>query len=118
MATGGQKQAKYLRDHETSTEERLWRSLRLLKDPRFRRQKSFDPYVLDFYSPRYTLCVELDGPFHDAEKDAIRDAWLLDHGVRTIRFKNENADPEAVMLEIERVCVDLTPRFRLRESRE
>jgi very-short-patch-repair endonuclease len=37
------------------------------------------------------LVVELDGPFHDPEHDAVRDAWLADQGFRVLRSSNSEA---------------------------
>jgi len=46
------------------------------------------PYVVDFLCLRHRLIVEADGPFHDAGRDAIRDAWLASQGFRVLRFSN------------------------------
>jgi very-short-patch-repair endonuclease len=46
------------------------------------------PYVLDFVCLRHRLVVEADGPFHDAQQDARRDAWLAARGFRVLRFSN------------------------------
>jgi very-short-patch-repair endonuclease len=46
------------------------------------------PYVLDFVCLRHKLVVEADGPFHDPEHDARRDAWLSSRGFRVLRFTN------------------------------
>jgi very-short-patch-repair endonuclease len=56
------------------------------------------PYVLDFLCLRHRLAVEADGPFHDPERDAIRDAWLRAKGFRVLRFSNREiwGEPELV----------------------
>ena len=42
--------------------------------------------------------MELDGPFHDPERDAARDAWLAAQAFRVRRFTNaEMADPDRVV---------------------
>lgn len=46
------------------------------------------PYVLDFVCFQHRLIVEADGPFHDGEHDAARDAWLASRGFRVMRFEN------------------------------
>jgi very-short-patch-repair endonuclease len=46
------------------------------------------PYALDFVCFRHRLIVEADGPFHDVEHDARRDAWLASQGFRVLRFAN------------------------------
>src|SRR5258708_7438439 len=45
-------------------------------------------YIVDFFFPQYGVVVELDGPFHDAKKDSLRDETLLKNGVSVMRFKN------------------------------
>jgi very-short-patch-repair endonuclease len=55
---------------------------------KFRRQMPLGPYTLDFVCLSHRLVVEADGPFHDPEKDAIRDTWLTKKGFRVLRFTN------------------------------
>ena len=83
-------QARALRRTTTITERLRWRALRgrRLMGLKFRRQVPMGPYVLDFLCPRHRLVVEADGPFHDPERDAIRDAWLAAKGFRVLRFGN------------------------------
>jgi very-short-patch-repair endonuclease len=49
--------------------------------------------VLDFYCPSEKLAVELDGAPHFTEAgcayDTARTAYLLEQGIRVIRFENE-----------------------------
>src|SRR5258708_9787762 len=85
------KRARALRSNPTSTEKLLWSRLRQRKlgGLKFRRQTPMGPYVLDFLCLRYRLIVEADGPFHDPERDAVRDAWLKAKGFRVLRFSNQ-----------------------------
>jgi very-short-patch-repair endonuclease len=85
------KRARRLRNHPTATERVLWTRLRQRKlgGLKFRRQAPMGPYVLDFLCLRHRLVVEADGPFHDPERDAIRDAWLEAKGFRVLRFSNQ-----------------------------
>ena len=57
---------------------------------RFRRQHPLGPYVLDFYCDEARLAVEVDGAVHwmwaNPARDARRDAWLIERGVRTLRL--------------------------------
>jgi len=71
-------------------ERRLWEVLRgrRLEGLKFRRQVPIGPYVADFLCLRHRLVVEADGPLHDPERDAIRDAWLAGQGFRVLRFSN------------------------------
>jgi very-short-patch-repair endonuclease len=76
----------------TPSEIALWRVLRAsrFQGLRFRRQHPFGPCILDFYCDRAKLAVEVDGGFHQLEErrmqDAARDAWVAQHGVRTLRL--------------------------------
>jgi very-short-patch-repair endonuclease len=87
--------------------------LRTMKEQRFRRQVPVDEYILDFYSPRYKLCVEIDGPLHEVVRDAIRDRRLAERGVRTLRF-DEDAIGSMERI-IEETCETLRPRFKQSE---
>src|ERR1700760_2968409 len=82
--------ARTLRSNPTATERVLWDRLRQRKlgGLKFPRQAPMGPYVLDFLCLRHRLIVEADGPFHDAERDALRDAWLEAKGFRVLRFSN------------------------------
>ena len=76
----------------TLPEVLLWDVLRgrRVGQLRFRRQHPVGPYVLDFYCPSARLAVEIDGSAHDhpdrAMHDARRDAWLIEHSIRVLRF--------------------------------
>lgn len=55
----------------------------------FEAQYPFLRYHLDFYLPEYKLAIEVDGTYwhkKHPERDAKRDATLLEHGIRTVRF--------------------------------
>ncbi|HEX8359612.1 MAG TPA: DUF559 domain-containing protein [Longimicrobium sp.] len=58
-----------------------------------------------FYCPAAKLCVEVDGDIHDeqAERDAARTEILNAHGIRVIRFRNEEVigDTRSVLRRIE-----------------
>ena len=76
----------------TLPEVLLWRNLqpRNFDGQRIRRQHPFGPYTLDFYCDSAKLCIEVDGQGHDfgdrPDRDALRDAWLDEHGVGTLRL--------------------------------
>lgn len=65
---------------------------------KFRRQVPIGPYIVDFLCLRHRLIVEADGPFHTAERDAVRDAWLAERGFRVLRFKNSQIDAKDEVL--------------------
>jgi very-short-patch-repair endonuclease len=87
-------QARSLRRSAPATERNLWKLLRhrRLEGLKFRRQVPLGPYVVDFVCLRHRLIVEADGPFHDPEQDAVRDAWLRGQGFRVLRFTNHQID--------------------------
>ena len=86
------KLARRLRNEPTVWERRLWvwlRTLRKTHGLHFRRQLPMGRFVADFGCHSAKLIIELDGPFHDLERDRERDAWFAKAGYRTIRFSNE-----------------------------
>lgn len=96
--------AKSLRKRAPANEIRLWTLLRnrALEGMKFRRQVPIGPYVVDFISYRHRLIIEADGPFHDAVRDQVRDAWLAAQGFRVMRFSNAKIEvwPDLVLDEI------------------
>jgi very-short-patch-repair endonuclease len=84
--------AQRLRQELTLPEILLWQRLksRRLDGLHFRKQHPVGPYILDFYCEAFRLAVEVDGEMHAfddrPERDARRDAWFADHGVRTFRI--------------------------------
>ena len=90
-----------MRRAPSTSERKLWTILRdrRLEGLKFRRQMVIGSYVVDFVCLRHRLIVEADGPFHDPERDAVRDEWLRSQGFRVLRFPNsqiENRDWEVV----------------------
>ncbi len=86
-----------MRENPTRAEAALWERLRRRDgvDPlgyHWRRQCLMFGYIVDFWCPKRKLVVEVDGGYHDESQrqwDERRDAMLRRHGVRTLRFKNE-----------------------------
>lgn len=91
-------QARALRRQTPATERALWTLLRgrRLAALKFRRQVPMGPYVLDFVCFQHRLIVEADGPFHDPQADARRDAWLAAQGFRVLRLPNREAASPAL----------------------
>jgi cyclase len=86
--------ARRLRANQTRAEAALWNELRGRRlGPRFRRQHPFDCYVLDFFCREASLVIEIDGDAHATEdaprRDAERTRVLERHGLRVIRFTNQ-----------------------------
>jgi very-short-patch-repair endonuclease len=83
-----------LRRSAPAAERGLWRILRhrRLEALKFRRQLPVGPYIVDFVCLRHRLIVEVDGPFHDPGRDAVRDAWLARQGFRVLRFSTAEVE--------------------------
>jgi very-short-patch-repair endonuclease len=105
-------QVKFLRQHQTHTERKLWQQLRRkqLGDRRFRRQYRLGRYIVDFVCLSARLIIEIDGPSHDigATKDEVRTAWLVSQGFRLLRLPNEQVlyDLDTVVRTIEAAMLE------------
>ena len=86
--------ARRLRVDATDVERRLWQKLRSaqIDGASFRRQHPAGRYILDFYCPALQLAIELDGGQHaqSTVQDRLRDEWLAQRGVTTLRFWNSD----------------------------
>jgi very-short-patch-repair endonuclease len=93
-----------MRRNPSVTERRLWKLLRdrKLEGLKFRRQVPIGPYFADFVCLSRRIIVEADGPLHDEEHDAKRDAWLTNEGFLVLRFANTviEGDPNVVFAAI------------------
>jgi very-short-patch-repair endonuclease len=98
------KAAKRMWRSPTAPERLLWEYLRdrRLEGIKFRRQVPLGPYIADFYCHAHRLVVEADGPFHDAERDNVRDEWMRAEGLLVLRFPIEviQAKPYLIFNEI------------------
>ncbi len=102
--------ARKMRRAMTEPEWLLWERLRIRGEDRlnFRRQHAIGPFILDFYSARAKLAVEVDGSQHydddNAAKDASRDAWLNTRGIEVYRipagevYRNADEAADGVVL--------------------
>ena len=97
--------ARELRREETEAEILFWE---LVRDRRFlglkwRRQHQILHYVVDFYSHKTHVAVELDGGIHKSSEniknDRERDEFLQEQGVRVYRITNDELfqDPEMTL---------------------
>ncbi len=84
---------RVMRREPTPAENALWDQLRnrRFKGLKFRRQHTVGRFIVDFLCADESLVVEIDGPIHQlgAQKDQIREKFLERHGLRVIRFTNE-----------------------------
>jgi very-short-patch-repair endonuclease len=97
------KNARHLRKNQTDAEEVMWQLLRKrqLNGLKFRRQHPIEEgFILDFYCHEKKLAVELDGAYHNTPEqrasDKEREQFLIDIGVRVIRFSNEEVMEDTV----------------------
>ena len=87
--------ARKLRKNMTDCEKLLWSKIRRkqLKGYKFYRQKIIGNYIVDFYSPKAKLVIELDGGQHfnndNIEKDKERDRYLTSLGLKVLRFTDK-----------------------------
>jgi very-short-patch-repair endonuclease len=86
---------RYLRNKATPAEKLVWIYLRKrqVKRLRFLRQYSVDQYVIDFYSPKIKLAIEIDGDSHFVDKKVIdydkkREKYIEQFGIVFLRFRN------------------------------
>lgn len=81
------------RNKMTEAEKIIWDKV-LSRDKtgyRFLRQKPIDRFIIDFYCPKLLLAIEIDGESHinKKETDELRDKFLKQIGITTMRFTNE-----------------------------
>jgi very-short-patch-repair endonuclease len=87
--------ARDLRKRQTDAEMLCWEFLRnrKLNGLKFRRQHPIDHYIADFYCHEVKLIIEVDGGIHNSlehkKSDEYRDNQLLEKGITTLRFTNE-----------------------------
>ncbi len=87
-----------LRHNMTPAEKLLWKQLRNRKIDgfRFRRQHPVEEFIVDFFCYEANLVIELDGESHldvaQIERDVERTRILNCHGLKIIRFKNEEVE--------------------------
>ena len=87
---------QHLRNQIILSERLLWKRLQKnqLGGYKFRRQQGIGSYIVDFYCPKLSLVVELDGDTH-ADDDAIkhdkkREDFLKNNGMFVKRYLNQD----------------------------
>ena len=86
--------SRELRSHSTLSETLLWQKLRAsqFRGYAFNRQKPLGNYIVDFYSRKTNLVIEIDGDSHDNEEAVIEDGKrqqiLEELGVSFLRFSD------------------------------
>ena len=90
--------ARELRQTQTSYESLVWQLLRNRRflNLKFRRQRPFGRYFLDFFCEELNLVIELDGVQHFEEKNVAHDTertkFLESRGLTVVRIRNEELD--------------------------
>lgn len=92
--------AEELRNTMTSAERIIWKHIHINEwKIKFRRQHPISNYIVDFYSHKLKLVIEIDGDIHDLEEvkrnDEEREQVLKSLGLHIIRFKNEEVYTKA-----------------------
>jgi len=103
--------SRKLRASMTDAERLLWKHIRRkqVRGVTFNRQKPIKNFIVDFYSAKAKLVIEIDGSQHfektHLEQDVDRDNELLSLGLSVIRFDNRQVllETDAVLFEIGRV---------------
>ena len=96
----------------TDAEKLLWSKIRRkqLKDCQFYRQKIIGNYIVDFYCPKASLILEIDGSQHYQEegikRDKKRDAYLKNIGLKVLRFSDREVF-ENLPVVVEKIYEDL-----------
>ncbi len=82
--------ARNLRNNSTLAEVLLWNQLKRkqMRGYDFHRQKPIDGFIVDFFSPKLLLAVEIDGTSHAFRdsQDTARQKQLEYLGIRFLRF--------------------------------
>lgn len=98
--------ARELRNNMTNEERKLWYQFLRSCNVRFLRQKVIGNYIVDFYSPKAAIVIEIDGGQHyednAIEKDKIRDKYLQGLGLKVLRYSNTDINKN-----FEAVCNDI-----------
>jgi very-short-patch-repair endonuclease len=103
--------SRVLRSNMTEAEQHLWQRIRNKQvcGVQFYRQKPLLSFIVDFYSTKARLVIELDGAQHfESEhriRDEERDAQLASLGLKVLRFDDRQVlmETDAVMDVIFRV---------------
>lgn len=89
-----QSRARELRKNSTLSEVLLWNALKQKRALGFDfdRQKVIGNYIVDFYSPRLNLVLEIDGSSHDGkyEYDLKRHKYLESFGLTVVHINDKD----------------------------
>ena len=98
--------SRELRNNSTLAEILLWNELkgRKMLGYQFMRQKPIQKYIVDFYSSKLKLVIEIDGSSHynKEEKDKKRQEEIEESGLSFLRF-----DDLAIKFKMEEVISEI-----------
>jgi very-short-patch-repair endonuclease len=105
---GLKRNSQVLRNNMTEAEKHLWKRLRgkQIGGLQFYRQKIIGNYIVDFFCPKASLVIELDGGQHYTDdgilRDAERDRYLKTQGLQILRFSDRDVfiNTEGVLKQI------------------
>ena len=99
----------------TDEEKHLWYDFLKFLPITVNHQKIVLNYILDFFIASQKIAIELDGSQHGKEenhiKDDTRDKALQDHGIKVLRYKNQD-----VKTNFDSVCRDILKHVGISES--
>jgi very-short-patch-repair endonuclease len=98
------KKTGYAREHRkkpTPAERRIWQATRNFKMGfKVYREYVIEPFIVDFFVEPLSLAIELDGGYHNTQRqhdyDVWRDRFIKNTGVDVVRVWNEDATPERI----------------------
>jgi very-short-patch-repair endonuclease len=88
------RQARDLRRKMTPAEKVLWGKIRnsQLAGMKFRRQQVIEGFIVDFFSHKEKIVIEVDGEIHSVSEQKVRDEHrrrvFEARGLKEIRFSN------------------------------
>lgn len=86
--------SRELRKNSPCSEVLLWNQLKSgkIKGYKFTRQKPIENYIVDFYSKKLKLVIEIDGITHNEKRDEdkLRQEKLESKGLSVLRFIDED----------------------------
>ena len=86
--------AREMRSQLTPAEKHLWLHCLRHLPCKFRKQRPFGRFIVDFYCAELKLVIEVDGDSHFSESgmayDAERTLFLEGLGLQVLRFTNED----------------------------
>jgi len=106
--------SRRLRNNSTLGEILLWQKLRAgnIRNYTFNRQKPLNRYIVDFYCKPLNLVIEVDGLYHEWDKQKIKDKErqqiLEEMGLNFLRFTDQQVrkDMDVVLRTIKNWIVE------------